>query len=652
MSIDRFTVPHTRPFSLCARHLSSLFRLFSVFAFSSGRLRCALAATVFTALHAGAQTLAPVVVTGTREPTPLDRVVGDVVVIDADRIRASGADSLEDLLRREGGIQLSRNGAPGQSAGVLLRGSSASSTLVLIDGVRVGSATLGQTDLSALGLAQIERIEILRGPGSSLYGADAVGGVVQIVTRRGAGEPHVTAHAAAGELRSSALDASVDGAQGRFDYAVSASREASRGISAIKPGDAFGLFNPDRDGYLRRNFQMRGGYALAPEHRVGLSVVENRVDAQFDGAEFPPPTFMQDASPNFRNHLVTRAVALDYRGVLTREWTMSAQASRQLDDLVSGGNEPSRFITRRDQLTWQLAWKPSEGQQWLGAVEQLDETAEATGFPGVPRRRNSALVLGWTGRSGPFKAQVDARHDRNSVFGSVDTGKLGLALEVGAGVTLRAVAGTAFRAPTFNDLYFPGFGVPTIAPERSRSLEAGLQWRDSRSAAALTVYRNRVRDLIAFEPDRSFCPTDPAYDFGCARNIGRATLQGATLTAEHRIGAYDLRAAIDLLDARNDLSGDRLPRRAAHQETLSAARSVGAWSTELAWLRVGARPDSGAQLPAYQVVDLQARWRFTPNWRVEAKLLNAFDHRYEAARDYPALGRQAWLGLRYDGRGL
>ena len=147
--------------------------------------------------------LAPVVVTGTREPTALDRVVGDVVVIDAARIRDSGADSLEDLLRREGGIQLSRNGAPGQSAALLIRGLGASSTLVLIDGVRVGSATLGQFDFAGLGLAGIERIEILRGPASSLYGPDAVGGVVQIITRRGAGEPRL---AAAGRGRRAAFE--------------------------------------------------------------------------------------------------------------------------------------------------------------------------------------------------------------------------------------------------------------------------------------------------------------------------------------------------------------------------------------------------------------------------------------------------------------
>ena len=186
--------------------------------------------------RAQAARLDPVAVIGTREPMPLARIVGDVTVIDAERIRDSGASTIEELLQREGGIQLSRNGGPGQSAGVLLRGSGASSTLVLVDGVRVGSATLGQLDFSAIGLAQIERIEILRGPASSLYGADAVGGVVRIVTRTGSGRPHVSAHAEIGELHSSMADVAVGGASGRFDFAAGAAWEGSDGISAVKPG--------------------------------------------------------------------------------------------------------------------------------------------------------------------------------------------------------------------------------------------------------------------------------------------------------------------------------------------------------------------------------------------------------------------------------
>ena len=161
-----------------------------------------------------------------------------------------------------------------------------------------------------------------------------------------------------------------------------------------------------------------------------------------------------------------------------------------------------------------------------------------------------------------------------------------------------------------------------------------------------------MRDLIGFEPDRSFCPADPAYDFGCARNIGRARLQGASLAAAHRWSRWSLRATVDFLDATDEATGQRLARRAAHQESLAADYESGAWSFGVAVLDVGARPDAGVLLGAYQTLDLQARWRLAPQWRLEGKLLNAADRRIEPLRDYQGLGRQAWLGLRYDGRGL
>ena len=313
--------------------------------------RLALCGVVF-AISCGAvwpqsSTLSPVVVTATREPIALDRVVSDLVVIDAQRIRESSADSLEDLLRREAGVQLSRNGGPGQNASVLMRGNGANNTLVLIDGVRVGSATLGQTALEGISLAQIERIEVLRGPGSSLYGADAVGGVIQIITRRGEGSPSLAAHAAAGGLRSRELSLATSGAAQSVDYAASLSRESSRGVSAIAPGDQFGQFNPDRDGFQRTTGAMRLGYALAQDHRVGLNLLQAKLRSQFDSAEFDPPTFAPDPSPDFRSKLDTRVAALDYRGKLSKEWATALQLARNDDELRSGATAVNRFDTHR-----------------------------------------------------------------------------------------------------------------------------------------------------------------------------------------------------------------------------------------------------------------------------------------------------------------
>jgi vitamin B12 transporter len=590
-----------------------------------------------------------IVVTATREPAVLNQLASDVVAIDEAAIRS--ATTLEDLLRSHAGLQLSRNGGPGQNASVFIRGAGAGATVLLIDGVRIGSATLGQALLESLSLANIERIEVLRGPGSSLYGADAMGGVVQIFTRRGRGAPHIALHAALGELGSSVADVAVGGTAGAFDLAASLADERSDGVNAVRAGDLFGLHNPDRDGFKRRSAQLGLGYTPAPGHRIGLRWLDTRLKAQYDGAEFNPPTFAADASPDFRNRLATRVATLDYRGRISERWTTSAQLARHDDTLDSGGTVFTRYVNRRDQLTWQNALRVGTAQL-VAAVERAEERASAPVYAGDPARDNTAFVLGASAAVGAHGLQADVRHDDSSVWGGVTTGRVGWNHALPPNWRLRALAGTTFRAPSFNELAFPGYGVPTLQPERGRSIEVGLSWQDGPSDASATLYRNRVRDLIAFEPDRSFCPADPSYDFGCARNVARARLQGATLAAATKQGAWALRAQLDFLEATDSATGQRLPRRAAHQESVDASVDLGAWNLGATLLAVGARPDLGKRLAAYQTVDLRAHWRVAPSWRVEVKLLNATDRDIEPARDYAAPGRQAWVGLRYDSRGL
>ena len=616
--------------------------------------RCLLTLALLPLAAAAQTVLDPVAIVGTREPQPLSRSVADVVVIDSSTIRNTTADSVEDLIRRSTGMQVTRNGGPGQSAGYFIRGASASGTLVLIDGVRVGSASLGQAEFEALSLAQIDHIEVLRGPASSLYGADAVGGVVQIFTRRGDGSPRITASAAIGGYGSRQGDIGVSGSQGGFDYSVTAGRESSDGVSALRPNDQFGNFNPDKDGYSRNFGNLRLGYTAAPGHRIGATLLETKLNAQYDASEFNPPDFIPDPSPDFRNHLKTRLAAIDYRGTITSLWTTTLQASSSVDDLKSSGTSTSRFKTERTQATWQNALQLATDQRLMLAYDHLREEVEGDVFAAKPSRNNNAFVAGYSGRFiDALVAEASFRYDHNSVYGSNKTGNFGLSHEVMPGLKLRALAGTTFRAPTFNDLFYPGFGVSTIEPERGRSFEFGVAWQSGATRAAATVYRNHVRNLIGYQPDRTFCPADPAYDFGCAGNVSRARLQGATLTGAQRWGGLDVRATIDFLDAKDSDTGVRLIRRAAHQESLAADYDFGNWAVGASILGIGSRPDSGGVvLGGYGVVDMRASWRFMPQWRLEAKVLNALDHRVEAVRDYQGLGRQAWIGIRFDAKGV
>ena len=619
--------------------------------FAAHRPLLALSVVALAASSHAQTSLEPVVVTGTREAQPQRNSVADIVLIDSGTLRDSGVATVEDALRRFGGLQITRNGGPGQSSGYFLRGTGTSSTLVLVDGVRVGSATLGQVDFSSVSLAQVDRIEVLRGPASSLYGADGVGGVVQIFTRRGKGAPQVTGAVAIGEYGSTEANAAVSGSQGAFDYAASLAHEKSRGVSAIRPNDRFGSHNPDNDGFKRTSGAVRLGFTPAEGHRIGVSASQSKVNSQYDSADYPPPNYAPDPSPDFRSHLKTKVVAADYRGRISALWTTTLQLSNQMDDSLSGGGTLSRYKTDRDQFTWQNALKFSPEQQVVLAYEHLSEEVQADAFSAKLKRSNKAAVFGYAGQFGAAALEASVRRDDNSAYGNNTTGSLGASYALTPTLKLRALAGKTYRAPTFNDLYYPGYGVATVRPETGRSTELGLNWLSGSNSASFTVYRNKVRDLIGYDPDPNGTNCPAGY-FGCAANVSKATLTGATLTAAHHLGPLSLRATVDVLEARDDFTQKRLNRRAAHQESLSADYDGGAWSAGASVTGIGARPDGGATLGAYALLDLRASWAFMPQWRLEAKLLNAADRRVEPVRDYQGLGRQAWIGLRFDGKGF
>ena len=596
---------------------------------------------------AAAQT---VVITGTREPLAADRLAADVAVIDGETLRYTLADSLADLLRREAGLQLSRSGGPGQSSGLLIRGASSQQSVVMVDGVRVGSATLGYAAVEALGLAQVERVEVLRGPGSSLYGADAVGGVVNLITRRGQGAPSFDGRVALGGYGSREASAGVRGSQGAFDYAGVVSSERSAGVSALRPNDQFGNYNPDRDGFRLDAAQLRLGWSPLSGHRIGLTLVQTRLNSQYDASEFLPPTYAQDASADFRTRQRTEVAALDWHGKIDAALEASARVSRSVDDARNGGVAVDHFRTVREQAVAQLAWSAAAFGRLVVAAEHQQDEATSTSYAALAQRRNNALVAELTGAAGAWLWQADARRDHSSDFGAVDTARIGGGYRLTPGLRLRALAGNTFRAPSFNDLVYPGYGVPTLQPERGRSVELGLVWHSAGSEASATVYRNRVHDLIGYESNPANCPNHPSYAFGCAANISRAQLQGATLSAQHRAGAWLLKAQLDHLRATDQDSGAPLQRRAKRQATLAAEWTAGDWSAGTSLLHLGQRPDGGKMLAALTTVDISTTWRPAPAWSLQAKLLNATDRDLEPVRDYQGLGRQAWLVLRYEPR--
>lgn len=623
----------------------------------SGVLAClGMTGTVSaSSVPAGVSMLEPLVVTAARTPQPLTDSVTDVVLISAQMLRDSGLRSVDDALRRFAGLQLARNGGPGQSGGYFLRGVAANGIVVLMDGVRVGSASLGQADLESLDLTQIDHIEVVRGPVSGMYGADAVGGVVNLVTRRGQGAPHVHGYLALGSDRGREIESGVSGVSGNVDYAASVGREQSRGRSVIRPGDRYGYYNPDRDGFTRSMGTVKLGITPVIGHRLGLSVTETDLNAQYDSAVFDAVSGRSDASLDFRNRLKTRVMALDYTGELSRRWEGTARLSHGVDDDRSGALALDRYKTVRDEVVWENALHWAVGQQLLVGWEYRRESVSSNQYAlagtldaiGRHRRNNQAVLAGYTGVFGRTDVQASLRYDHSSIYGKQTTGSLGVAKTLTERLKLRGMVGTSFRAPSFNDLYYPNYGVRTLRPEQGRSTELGLVWRSASTRASVTLYHNQIRDLIGYDPDSSGT-TCPAGYFGCAANIAKARLKGATFQTAHDWGFLRLTAVIDFLDAKDLRTGGRLNRRAAHQSSIGVDYLADGWNAGMTLTRVGARPDGDRRLGGYADLDLRANWQLDQRWTMEMRVLNATDRDIEPVRDYQAPGRQLWLGVRLE----
>ncbi len=596
-----------------------------------------------------------VVTVGSRIPLAADRVSGDVVVISRQDLALLGADNLADALQALAGVQVSRSGGSGQPTSVLIRGAAASNTLVLIDGVRVGSATLGQFDFANLSLSGIERIEVLRGPGSSLHGADAVGGVVLVTTRARAAADGVRhqAFASLGSLKTSDAGGASIWKQGAWDAQLQFSQQASRGVSALRPGDRFGSHNPDADGYRRQAMQAHAGWQAGQSHRIEGSVLQARLFSRYDATEYAPPLYLPDASPDFSTTTETSLTALRYEGAEGR-WRWRLRLGHGSEDSGSAGRLIERYRTQREESGLQLSWQAATGQHLTLAWDQLREQARTSAYAEPVARENDAVTLAYVARLGALEVQADAREDRNSAYGAHRTGRTGLRWSVGPQTSLRLMAASTFRAPSFNELAYPGYGVPTLAPESGRSLEAGIHHTAPHSIWQASVWRNRVDRLIAYSSEPGDCPATPAYAYGCAANIGRAALKGVTLEMQWRNHASPQatapwRLAYDGMDAR-DGSGQPLPRRARHQWRLQSQHPVSGWEVGSAWLWQSQRREGGVALRGGLRLDAQAQRALGPEWRLRLAVLNALGRDFEPARDYQTPSRQFIVGLRWEGR--
>ncbi|MDF0604453.1 TonB-dependent receptor [Neisseriaceae bacterium TC5R-5] len=581
----------------------------------------------------------PVIITATRQVQPISKTLSDVSVITGDEIRESGAQNLVELLSRQPGVESTSTGGMGSMSSLFLRGSNANHTLILLDGMRIVAASAGLTALQHFPMAMIERIEIVRGPASSLYGADAIGGVIQIFTHQGGGKPSIQGSLGYGSHHTLRADTALQGKIDNTAYNISLIREQTRGFSATNAKSD--SYNPDRDGYENTGYNARIRQTLAPGHDISLQLFQT-----FSRNDYDSSPIGQDVERSRQT-----GANIELRNQLDENWHSTlrfAQTQDKREDF-NGGNllsPASMNETTQNEWQWQHDLDTAAGK-WLAAMVYSDQqvNAKASYMPNgytVDSRDNKAALLGYQNRFGKHLLQASARRDINSQFSNKNTGSLGYGYQLNEQWLLRSSYGTAFKVPTFGDLYSP-FGNPTLQPETSQNIETAIRWAKPGKQAELIWYRNNIDNLISYQGSQNKLLNKSAR------------INGATLSASSNWEAWELAGSVTYQEPIDQRTQQQLVRRARAFGQLNASYDWGKVRTGIEGKLSSRRPDRDYRtfpyqdvwLPGYGIINLFADYSLNTEWVLNTRIDNLFSRDYEAAYGYNTGGFGWFISLRY-----
>ena len=587
------------------------------------------AAPIAFAQSQAAQTpqLKEVVVTANRVQTRADDLVSEVVVIDRAAIEASSGRTLTEVLARNAGVQMTSNGGLGKNTGVFIRGTETRHTILLIDGVRFGSATTGAPSWDNIPLDMIDRIEVLKGPASALYGSEAVGGVVQVFMRKGVKGFSPYASLSLGTNSFAQVSAGVNGSDGALSYTIGVQKTQDKGFSATNSKAAFGNYNADRDGFKQDAVNASVAYQINPNWKIDAGLLYANGMSQYDDG----PT------GDTRTAVRAQTLRAGIEGKVLSNWKTQIRVSQALDKAndIESAYFPSKFNTKQDQITWQNDIDTPLGVALLG-VERMTQKIDSSTLYDVTQRTVSSYFAGLNGTSGSHSWQANVRRDSNSQFGDSNTWFAGYGYKINPAWRVNTSYGTSFVAPSFNQLYYPDFGTPSLQPEKGRNLDLGVTYSENGQTVKLVHFDNKIQGFITGSTK--------------AESIPRARIKGWTLGYDGAFGPLNLRATFDALDPRNELTGKLLQRRARNQFTLGADYTTGAWTFGGALLNVGSRFDNTKNtqsLDSYTTMDVFVNYAISKDLTLQTKLNNLANKSYETAYGFNQPGRSVFVTLRY-----
>ncbi|MBS3963638.1 MAG: TonB-dependent receptor [Methylomonas sp.] len=587
--------------------------------------------------HASSDKLPETVVTATRSDAARNELATATTVFTRDDIVKRQVRTLPELLKMAPGVDVVEQGGYGKATSIFMRGTNSDHILVLIDGIRAGSVTTGTTAFQFIPIDQIERVEIVRGPNSALYGTEAIGGVIQIFTRKAAqtDQPTLTFETGGGSYDTFTNAGSVSGRWGNSWYALGASHLNSQGINARQPTTGFfGVDHPDRDGFHNTGISARAGHRFDNDAEIEAFFTRSFGKTEFDG------------NPNktdFVNQTVGTSLAFD----VLDHWRSSLRFG-QTEDLGDNFRPDGGFFSQFDTTRWTASWLNdialgNDHRVTWGSDYRVDEVQSTTRY--VETSRYDVGVFGqWHGRLlEQHFINAALRWDENQAFGDSVTGNIGWRFNWHHGLSAFASFGNAFKAPTFNQLYFPGFGNPDLQAETSNSVEAGVGGSHDWANWQVRAYQTRIDDLIVF--------TSQGGVFS-AFNIGKAQINGIEGEISSEFLGWRHALNMNLIDPQDRISNRRLPRRAAQTLSYDVSRSFGDFDIGGHVLAQGSRYEhdfSGntTEVDGFATVDLRTAWHIDKHWTLSGKLNNLLDKTYQTANTYNNFGRNFFFTIHY-----
>jgi vitamin B12 transporter len=608
-----------------------------------------------------------VIVVANRTPVAASKVGNSVTVLDEEKIVESQAAIVSDLLATTPGITVARNGGPGTLTAVRIRGAESDQTLVLIDGVQVNdpSSTGGGFDFGNLLVGDIGRIEVLRGSQSTLYGSQAIGGVVNIVTREPEGKLSANLQGEYGSENTTLLRGGVGGKFDRVSFRVAAARYDTDGVSAYDAGT-------ETDPFRNTTFAGRFGYEFTPDISLDLRAYYADGKAHYDG--YPPPNYVFADEGDYG----TTETLVGYAGV---NFALVGGALRNRIGYQYNSTDRGTFLDdgttvfdngsykgKTNRFEYQGTWTISDAWQAVFGLQREDSETKSSSAPSFADvKQDSAYLQLQAGLAPGLTLTAGTRYDDHDTFGSHNSLQLAAAWALDSGTVLRASWGEGFKAPSLYQLYSP-YANPSLKPESSKSWDAGIEqgFLEGRAVIGATYFNRRSTNLISF----SSCPTPlneicsaPGHDsYGYYTNTAKARAKGFELVAEVKpVDALTLAANYTHMKSTDESPGAateglRLLRRPDDQLNVSASY---VWPVRLT-TTVAARhasksfdnnfnvfPSERLALDGYTLVDLRAALQVNDNLQLAARVENLFDEDYRAIFEYGTTGRAGYVSVNY-----